>query len=560
MSTASCAFAVRHLRPGADDVLARRIAALERFYAPVGLQGSAGGEAAPGVSVGAIGEAADDDRLLCWGAPFGAVAPTGDEVLAASELRLRREMVGSGLAFAWDGRTTRVLTAPSGPVGGYHARSDQFEVWASHAVAAAWLASGDARVDPEAVAELLAYDFCGHGHSLVTGAQPIAHATRVELGPDGVVTDCWWPSRERWAPVAPEEAHEHIAGALRDTLLRRTGARAGLCLTAGADSRVLAIALRELGVEQSAITWGEPGWPEVEGSERVAAALEIPWRAVARWRDDDEIAARADAEARWSDGAFGIAPSSRVWPGEPAVLVGAAGEVGRAFYWRAQAGGPEPGNPSALTDALFPEGRLAGGRPETQAMIRERVGGWVDQALESGRRGWSALDVLYAEQRVGHWGRSQVPSLDSDFLAGFGPVEVMRGLSSLSHADRLGDGFHRAFVGARRPDLALAEPVPPPSPPGRVRRLAGRRRRRRPASTPAGNPFLLDLWARRPATRARVAEAVLADPLIAEPLGAGWCTATRDGFLAGDSRATELALMAGGPVGLAAALRELQLR
>lgn len=561
MSTASCAFAVRSRRPAADGALAARIAALERFYAPVGLGPAVWEEAAPGVMVGTVGGALDGS-VLAWGAPFGTHRLGAADLLAAPDERLRREMIGFGLAIAWNGGTARVLSAPSGPVGGYHAVSGDTEAWATHAVAAAWLASGEVHVDPDAVCELLAYDFCGHDRSLVAGARPLPHATSVEIGAGDPATRCWWPSAERWAALPEAEARDHVGSALLDTLDRRAPPGVGVCLTAGADSRVIAVALAELGRELTAVTWGERGWPEVEGAEQVAAALEIPWSAVARWRDDAEIAERADAEARFADGAFGIAPSARVWPDAPAVVVGAAGEVGRAFYWRRLAGRPAPADPGALADALFPEGRLAGARPEAQALVRASVERWVARALESGRRGWSALDVLYAEQRVGLWGRSQVPALESGFLAGFGPVEVMRGLSSLSDADRLGDGFHRAFIAARRPDLALPEPARaarPPASPGRLRRLA---RRLRPSGasggTPAGDPFLLALWAQRPATRDRVAEEVLADPLIAGPLGPGWCAATREGFLAGDGGASELALLASGPVALAAALRELQ--
>ena len=341
MSTLSCAFAVRHRRARGRDELARRIAALERFYAPVGLGGAAF-EHRDAISVtigaiGAIGAAPLASRALFWGAPFGSRPPEANAVLEAGDERLRGDAVGIGLAIAWTDQAARIVTAPAGPTAGYAAESEDFAVWASHAVAAAWLAHGHATVDREAIPELLAFDFVGDGRSLVAGAQPMALATCVDIDAGAAATRSWWPAAERWAPVAESEASAHVERELLRSLERRTAGlgRVGLCLTGGADSRVLAVGLRELGVAVSAVTWGEPGWEDVVAAAAVADALGIDWQQRAAWREDAEIAVRADAEARWSDGAFGVAPADRLWPaGTAAVMVGAAGEVGRAFYYR----------------------------------------------------------------------------------------------------------------------------------------------------------------------------------------------------------------------------------
>jgi hypothetical protein len=434
-------------------------------------------------------------------------------------------------------------------------------VWASHAGAAAWLSRGAATVDLEAVPELLAFDFVGQGRSLVCGAQPLAAATSVEIDRGGASTRTWWPAAERWAPVAETDAFAHAERELMNSLERRTAGldRVGLCLTGGADSRVLAIALRELGVEVSAVTWGESGWADVAAAAPIADALGIDWRARAAWREDHEIAARADAEARWSDGAFGLTPADRIWPvPSPAVMVGAAGEVGRAFYYRRLADRDPPDDAESLAAALYPEGRIAGAGDDARAAARAAARSWADATLESGRTGWSVLDVLYAEQRVGHWGRSQVPALEAQFLAGFASAEVLRGLASLPLADRLSDGFHRRFVASRRPDLALPEPppvAPLPRPRGRLAKLASRLRE--PAPAPR-DEFLVELWAQRPAARARIVDEVLGSPLIADAMGQAWCESVREGFLRGDGRAAAHALTASGPVGLAEALADLQ--
>ena len=563
MSTLSCAFAVRHRRARGRDELARRIAALERFYAPVGLGGAAFEHRdAISVTIGAIGAAPLASRALFWGAPFGSRPPEANAVLEAGDERLRGDAVGIGLAIAWTDQAARIVTAPAGPTAGYAAESEDFAVWASHAVAAAWLAHGHATVDREAIPELLAFDFVGDGRSLVAGAQPMALATCVDIDAGAAATRSWWPAAERWAPVAESEASAHVERELLRSLERRTAGlgRVGLCLTGGADSRVLAVGLCELGVAASAVTWGEPGWEDVVAAAAVADALGIDWQQRAAWREDAEIAVRADAEARWSDGAFGVAPADRLWPaGTAAVMVGAAGEVGRAFYYRRLADRDPPADAEAVADSLFPEGRIAGAAEDACAAARVAARRWAHAALESGRTGWSALDVLYAEQRVGHWGRGQVPALEADFLAGFASAEIVRGLASLPPADRLADGFHRRFVASRRPDLALPEPPAPaplPRPRGRLARLAGRARRPGP---PPRDEFLVDLWAARPAARTHIAEAVLGSSLIAEVMGAAWCDTVRAGFLGGDPRAAAHALTAGGAVALADALRDLQL-
>jgi hypothetical protein len=567
VSTARVVFAVR--RPeAARDEIERRVAALERFYAPLSLGPVRSLHIDElSLTVGAIGDVDLDDRCLLWGAPFGARRPPAEEVLTTAGVQLGGTLVGMGMAIAWSDALARVVTAPCGPIGGYAARSDDCEAYASHAVAAALLAQGTAAVDPDAIPELIAFDFVGSGRSLVAGAVPLPAATSVVLGPDSVSADEWWPLAQRWAPVDPPQAQTYTDAALIGSIAHRTGGLddVGLCLTGGADSRVLAVALAQLGKRVDAITWGEAGWGDVEKARPLAAALGIGWRSAASWRDDDEIATRADAEARFSDGAFGLAPSDRIWPGAaPAVMVGAAGEVGRAFYYRRLTGRSKPSEPDDLANALFPEGRLAGASRHAQSEARESAQRWATLAWASGRRGWSALDVLYAEQRVTHWGRSQVPALHSDFLAGFASVDVLRGLSSFTLSERLSDGFHRRFVEDRRPDLALPEPPAPeplPAPPSRAARLAARLRRPEPVPPtppPPGDALLLNLWQARPATRERIADRVLRSPLLGDALGEEWCEATREGFLAGRPAESARALQSAGPVALAEALARLQ--
>jgi len=238
------------------------------------------------------------------------------------------------------------------------------------------------------------------------------------------------------------------------------------------------------------------------------------------------------------------------------VVGGMAGEVGRAFYYQRATAGPEPAGRKALVDHLHPEDRLPGARRETQRLTRRRVERWVEAAASSGHRGWRVLDVVYAEQRVARWGRTQVPCIDADFVAGFAGAHVLRGLTSLPLADRTSDGFHRRFVAERLPELPLSPPPPPPPAPSRARALAGRARRRLRPPPPATDAFFLDAWQRLPSTRDWLLDEVLAAPLITTVMGEAWARATRDGLLRGERRATEQARLAAGPVALAAALAQ----
>lgn len=545
-----------------SGALCARAAELARFYGRPEAPALPPSAASAPVVAWAIGDDTARD-LLTWGQPFGAVGPADAGVVVAAEDRQLRDLLsGWGLAFARTHAAARLVTAPCGPVAGYRAEGPDCTVWASHAVAAAWLARGAVSIDPDRIPELLAYDFVGGGASLISGVRGIGPATVIDLATPEAERS-YWPQAERWSPVPAESADEHITRALLAGLAARVDRRApaALGLTGGADSRVLALALREIGADTRAFTWGEEGWRDVEGARAIAAALDIPWTGGAAWRTDADMLECLDGETRWADGSIGIAPSSRVWPGGTGcVVIGAAGEVGRAFYYRRHARGTPPESADALVEALHPAGRLPHAAPAAQARVRTAVESWATAALASGRSGWDALDVLYAEQRVAHWLRTQTPPLERDLVLGFASVEAMRGLSSLAPGDKLTDGFHRRFVAARRADLALPAVPPPPRPARRVRRALGRvRRRLRPAppAAPSANPLLTGLWAERPQTRAWVLEA-LGHGLLRDTLGDVWVARTREGFARGHDRTHEQACLACGPVMLHAALGELR--
>ena len=506
--------------------------------------------------LGGPGEEEGDEDVLLWGAPFGAIRTSRKDVLA-DDGKLRRTLVGFGVAVAVGETGVRIVTSPAGPLSLYEAKGDGVAVWATHAVAAGYLARGGASLNVEALPELVAYDFVGTTRSSIAGVARTPQASRVELerGGHGVAT--YWPPDVRWAPVPENSAHEHTEHELLSSLGRRVGQgrRVGLALTAGADSRVLALTLRELGVPTSAFIWGNDGWPEVEGARRVASHLGIPFATGTSWRDDADLRRDFDRDVRVSDGTLILMPSERTWPADAdAVLLGAAGEVGRAFYYGKVANPRDPADEKGFVEVLRPDARLSGASDDARGLARAAVADWVDQARTSCQSGWRLLDVLYAEQRVGCWGRSQLPPLEIDVLAGFASQEVLRGLVSLPLSERLTDGFHRRFVAEHEPELALAVQHAPSF---AQRLIAKTRRRLGGGRRPPPGHVLRAVWDDRPLTQAWVADEVLRSPLVTDLFGAQWADRVRGDFLAGRRRAAGQATLLAAAVTLADALDEL---
>lgn len=561
MSLRSCVFVARTEGEESTAAVRARVAALARFYVPMGLQEVAYMETGlPGVVAGRIGAGPSPDGILLWGAPFGA-GEIGHRDALADDAELREALIGFGAAVVREERGLRIITAPAGPLSMYVAEGRGVVAWATHAVAAGYLAHGSVSIDRDAMPELVAFDFVGSTRSPIASVQRVPPASRIDVAQDGHFARTYWPSEGRWAPVSEDTADEHTAEALLDSLDRRAGRsrHVALALTAGADSRVLAVALAQLGVETSAFTWGAGGWPEVEGARGVATHLRLPFTNSAEWRADGDIRRIIDRDARWTDGTLILSASERIWPeGADAVLLGAAGEVGRAFYYHRAADHVSPDDASTLIDVMRAERRLGNASDEARHLLRATVNDWLEQARASGRSGWDVLDVLYAEQRVGCWGRSQMPALACDVLAGFASQEVLRGLASLPLADRLSDGFHRRFVADRHPEIAL--PVPSSEPAGlSAPRRAIRRVRRRLGPRPqiSSSPILKSAWDERPAAQSWVADGVLGSPLIRETLGDTWADRVRAAFLAGNQRGVAQAAVACGPVALAEAISEL---
>lgn len=547
MSLDRCLFLARADRAGDREVLAGRIERLARWH----------GGAASWARVGEHGVAGAvryDDVREPLGEPlvFGEPLPAGVSLLDADARELRA-IDGATAALAIAADRACLVGGAGGPGMLFAASSGGIEAWSTHAVAAAWVAHGRARVDPAAIPEQLAAEFVGGERSLIEGARPLPQAVRVTIGDDAARTEDYWPLAERWAPLPEEEAAGHAERHLLASLERRAPGEPYASLTAGLDSRVLGVALRELGIGPRAFTWGEAGWDDVRGGAELAGLLGIPHQLVEiEWLADTEAMLEVQRQVRWNEGAIQVGFARLGWPpGMPGFVTGAGGETGRAFYYRDRAPSSEQADERELGDTLLRllEPRLAGARHEALDALGHSVRGWVAAAAVAGHGGWRTLDVVYGEQRVRRWLRGMLPRLDAPMIPAFATPEIGRALASLPLAERLSDGFHRGFLERRAPDL-----VPPPAPTHRRPlwdRLPGRFRAR-PASA------LGERWDQHPGFREWVADAVLGSALLTDTLGERWAARTRERFLAGDGHAEGIALAAGGPVALSEALRELE--
>jgi hypothetical protein len=498
-----------------------------------------------------VGGPAVESRKLVWGEPL----PGELDVLDASDEELR-SIAGVTAVIAWDESRVRIVNNSAGPATLYVADGDGVTAYATHAVAAALIAGMELRVNEPAVAEFIALDFVGGDRTLVEDVSVVSPASVIDNGD----ARTYWPATERWARVP--NAYEHTERTLLETLGRRIhGANVGLALTGGLDSTVGAAALAEIGAKPLAFTWGAPEWADARGAATTAARLGFDHQVLGvRTLDDDACLTELDREVRWTDGMAALSAAERHWPeGCDALVVGMGGETGRAFYYDAWSAllVPNP-SPQELARRLGVRGRLRGANEETVATVEQTVAGWLDDAIATGAHSWEVLDVLYTEQRVRRWGRSQIPPLSQNLVLLFTPAEIARGLFSLPLRERIRDGFHRRFLIER--GFTPSDPGVPS--PGRIelalRRLRARRQPRpAPAADDPVDRMVEHVWTERPSAREWVRDDALQHPLIERTLGREWAAATARGFTEGRARTAERALRAAGVVAFARALRAL---
>ncbi|HEX8204749.1 MAG TPA: asparagine synthase-related protein [Solirubrobacteraceae bacterium] len=546
MSFARCLFAV-HV-PGGDAAaeVDRRAQRLLAFYAPVGgvrLHLYRG----PSLVYGAVDLAADlpgaDEELVVWGDRL-PIAPleAGDDALRALDPVVAALAVAPGRARLVVGTAT-ITTL-------YEAAGAEARAWSSHAVAAAFLADGRAKLDAEAIPELLATGAIGADRSLVAGVRPVEAGTCVEFGPDGPTVRALMPAERRWRLVGERDAAAAVRERLLESVPRRVaGRRVVLGLTAGLDSRVALGALRASGTPFEAVTVGGEGSPDVAGARAIAERLGLEHEVVVPpVPDATRLATDATRDVRWNEGTVGLSRGSETALGADEVFVhGGGGEVGRAYYYAGIARSHGTPGPRQLRRLFALDRQLPDAPPAVAALLRERSAVWLRAAEAAGVDGWRVLDVVAAEQKLRQVNRGYLIPGRAGLIAVFATPALQSALASLTAADKVAAAGHRAALEAWVPELPADPPagqrrgVPRP-----VRRVAARLRARRPVAR-AGE---------RDQVRAWLAGALDA-PLVESLLGRDWIAAESARCRGDDPGALFRAQRWIGVLALEEALREL---
>ena len=185
-----CLFAVQRSRASGDDDARARVDALTAFYEPLGAAGARCDVVAstPHVLAGAIrfgATPAPEPGGVSWWLerpPRGSppqTASCGPATRTCGRSAPACSPARTASAAAWS-------PAPAGPSASMRRRGPPGGAWSTHMVAAAVLAGLDPEVDATALPDLLALGFVAGERALLAGVRPVAPATRVDCGPDGV--------------------------------------------------------------------------------------------------------------------------------------------------------------------------------------------------------------------------------------------------------------------------------------------------------------------------------------------------------------------------------------
>jgi hypothetical protein len=500
--------------------------------------------------------------LLKWGGPFPAWLD-GEALLTGSDERLRT-LDRTLAAFAAGPSTARLVTGCAGATSLYTARANETEAWSTHAVAAGYLARGHVRLDACALPELFAAEFVGGTQTQLADVTAVPRATVVEFGPERHKTRAYWPERERYAKLAAAEAFDAAERTLVESLDARlpSGQRVELGLTAGADSRVAAVALKKAERSFEAITVApESGSDDARGAAVVARQIGIPHRIRGYELQPDEKALDLiNAEVRWSEG---IAPLNGFAIGEAEtsdlVVTGGGGEIARAWYYRWKARNYRHPRRRQLARVLSHlHWRIGGASARAHELLDAAILRWLDAAFCTGHDGWAALDVIYDEERLGRWGRARLHRSRAPLLYAFSTPTLTQAFLSLPLEDRISDGFHRQFLARHAPSLLVP---PPPAQrralPRSVRRLSAAMRHRRGLEDVPADPSIADMLRSRPRTRAHIADDVLERDVLASVMGRAWLRRTRSAFLDGQQHAVDTAFLATSIIALDTAISSL---
>lgn len=543
MAYNTCLFAVAAPSPDAVALAERHVARLARWFGSLGpTETRVRHETHAGVVAGAFAFGLDERE-----------PPTDGGDAATVDWGVSEVGPGARLGVAADGAWFR--TAATDVTAGYRCGN----AISTHAVVAALLGSGEVRVRPGALAELLAFGHPANLSHVVDGVTAVGAGSVCRVDGRGLREV---ESPGRWELVAERRAYPEVVAALGAVLERSASIGSlALGLSGGRDSRVVAVALRALGLEASAYTLGAAASAECVEASRVARVVGIPHAVIEPpLLPDEDIAATALRDARWTEGcapARLVGGQSRL--GADVNLTGAGGELGRAFHYAYTARNFRRPSVADLATVWRPQARLG---PSIAAPARTAVAAAASEALEraaaTGVTGWRTLDVVYAQQRMRRWGRAGIaPTSGSAYAPVFLDPQLAAALVSLPLEERLTDGFHRRYLRERMPELV------PPKPrrqragvPSRLRRAVAQRRGNGAPAEPAASA----LPQTHPRTHAYLVETVARHALVVGELGTAWAEGMQGALRAGDARAVHDALVLAGPTALDEALRTLNQR
>lgn len=236
-------------------------------------------------------------------------------------------------------------------------------------------------------------------------------------------------------------------------------------LTAGRDSRLLAVLLTHEQLPAHYYTSGNPSSTDVKVGQSIAQRYNLSHRlnaitsenVVSDWDAASRLyVARNDAlSSLWQ------LASTLTMPQQidqlQVTLWGIGGEIARGFYYE-----PElflPGRHSKRAKSVLASKLLLkhGGllRQETSAISEAYIGEFVDSAALDGFSPVDALDLFYAYQRVGRWAGSnaRLTAPVCDHFSPFCSRAWMRATFALSALQRYTEPLHYGLIRRLAPDL-----------------------------------------------------------------------------------------------------------
>jgi len=218
------------------------------------------------------------------GSPDPRAAPEAfAESLATSGERAASALRGPFALFLYDthGKVLRVLTDRFAARPLYIAECAGGIAYATELRAFGALPDSPRVLDPVAACDLLNFHFIIGERTLLDGLRLLPHASFHTIGPDGFEVRRTWdyPVRANTGSADPdalaESLHERIVSAVRDACAGRPQP-VGILISGGMDSRMIAAAASEIGIDYRLFHCGSPRDRETRLTEEVARALGKP--------------------------------------------------------------------------------------------------------------------------------------------------------------------------------------------------------------------------------------------------------------------------------------------